>query len=85
MWMAVLATGSAAACTTSSGNESNGAGRESAVNAEQVCKRMTPTGSSVPQRVCHTLQEWAAMERQGRADVEEFNRARDELGNPNPQ
>lgn len=78
--LGIFVLGLAGACASSQ----QSAQQSAAAGAEQVCKRMTPTGSSVPQRVCHTRDEWTAMERQGREDVEEFNRARDELTNPNP-
>ena len=45
-----------------------------AVSGEQICKRITLTGTSVPQTMCHTKEEWAAIEKKGRKDVEEIER-----------
>jgi hypothetical protein len=64
----------AAACATSVSNDASTA----AAQGEKVCKRMTATGSNMPQSVCHTKEEWAAMDKQGRRDVEDFDRARSE-------
>jgi len=68
--VAVLANGCA---TAPSGGEAATAG------AEQVCKRMTATGSNMPQKVCHTPDEWAAITAQGQEGVEEFERQRSEV------
>ena len=46
---------------------------------KKTCKRTTAIGSNVPKSVCRTEAEWAAMDKQGREDVEEFDRARREL------
>jgi hypothetical protein len=48
-------------------------------NAGKVCKRMTVIGSIMPQNVCRTKEEWAAIDKQGREGVEDFDRARREL------
>lgn len=76
--LALLTAGLAAACATSEGNQ-QGAASQSPAGAEQVCKRMTATGSNMPQKVCHSPDVWAAMERQGREGVEEFERQRSEV------
>lgn len=51
-----------------------------AAEANRICKRITPTGSNMPQRVCQTPEEWAAVERAGREGVEEMKRQTDALG-----
>lgn len=53
-------------------------GASAAEEAGKTCKRITSTDSNMPQRVCHTKEEWAAIEKQGRSNVEEFERARDD-------
>jgi hypothetical protein len=58
----------AAACTTSAPKEMAAAG------GEQICKSITLTGTNVPQTMCHTEEEWAAIEKKGRRDVEEIER-----------
>jgi hypothetical protein len=47
--------------------------------ADKICKRVTATGSNMPQNVCHTKEEWAAIDKQGQQGVEEFERARSEV------
>jgi hypothetical protein len=64
----------AAACATPAPDDASTA----ATQGERICKRMTATGSNMPQSVCHTKEEWAAMEKQGRQGVEDFDRARSE-------
>jgi hypothetical protein len=54
-------------------------GASGAAQGEKVCKRMTPTGSNMPQSVCRTKDEWAAIEKQGQEGVEEFERARSQV------
>ncbi len=63
-----------AGCTTS-------APKEATVSGEQTCKSITLTGTNMPQTICHTEQEWAAIERKGRRDVEEIDR---QLRDANP-
>ncbi len=58
----------AAACTSSAPRET------AAASGEQICKSITLTGTNVPQTMCHTEQEWAAIEKKGRRDVEEIER-----------
>lgn len=70
----------AAACATSAPNDASIA----AAQADKVCKRMTATGSNVPQSVCRTKEEWAAMDEQGRQGVEDFERARSEVNPVGP-
>lgn len=43
-----------------------------------ICKRMQVVGSNLPQSICHSAEEWAAIEKQDRANIEEFDRARSE-------
>ncbi len=69
----VLIAGCLAACATPAST-----GASAADESGKTCKRITSTDSNMPQRVCHTKEEWAAIEKQGRADVEEFERARDD-------
>jgi hypothetical protein len=56
------------------------AGVQEVASDERVCKRITPTGSNMPQRVCQTAEQWAAAERAGRQGVEEMKRQNDALG-----
>ena len=63
------------ACATPASNDTSMATAAS----RQICKRTTATDSNVPQRVCHTKEEWAAREKQGQADIDAFERARDEV------
>ncbi|HEX5006352.1 MAG TPA: hypothetical protein VFV70_04520 [Hyphomonadaceae bacterium] len=58
----------AAACTTPASKET------AAASNEQICKSITLTGTNVPQTMCHTAREWAAIEKKGRRDVEEIDR-----------
>jgi len=76
----VLIGAFAAACATPAPNDAS----TTAFQGEKVCKRMTATGSNMPQSVCHTKEEWAAMEKQGRQDVEDFERARSEVNPVGP-
>jgi uncharacterized lipoprotein YajG len=71
----VLFAGMLAACATPASNDTGVATAES----DQVCKRVTATGSNMPQRDCRTKEEWAAFDKQGQAGVGEFERARDEI------
>jgi hypothetical protein len=64
-----------AACATSA--PSDGSSTASATE-KKTCKRTMIMGSNVPKNVCHTKEEWAALDKQGREDVEEFDRARRE-------
>ena len=84
LWLGTLVVSLAGACAAPDVKQQSSAIQQSSAGAEQVCKRVTPTGSSLPQQVCHTPEEWAAMERQGRADVEEFDRQRSEANSVNP-
>jgi hypothetical protein len=70
----------AAACATPAPNDASTA----AAQSDKVCKRMVATGSNMPQNVCHTKEEWAAMDKQGRQDVEDFERARSEVNPVGP-
>ena len=71
----VLVAGAlAAACATPAPGDASAAGADSG----KVCKRITPTDSNMPQRICRTKEEWAALDREGQKGVEEFERARDE-------
>lgn len=49
-------------------------------DASQICKRVTATGSNMPQRVCRTAEEWKDFERAGREGVEDMKRQTDALG-----
>ena len=40
----------------------------SAHDKNKVCKRMTVTGSNMPQRVCSTPEEWAAYDKKNLED-----------------
>lgn len=64
--LAVLAT--LAACAAGPVSESRGAA------AERVCRKMTPTGSSLPERDCRTADEWAAADARAKAGVEDTMR-----------
>ena len=66
----------ASACATSPGKTATAAADE---NAGKVCKRMTVIGSIMPQNVCRTEEEWAAIDKRGREGVEDFDRARREV------
>lgn len=41
---------------------------------KRVCRRVTPTGSNMPQRDCATAAEWARRDAAGRAGAEEVKR-----------
>lgn len=66
----------AAACATSAPGDGNSA---ASAAEKKSCKRTMVTGSNVPKNICHTEEEWAAIDKQGREDVEEFDRARREV------
>lgn len=70
----VLVGSIAAACATPAPVDSPAA----AAQADKICKRVLPTGSNMPQRVCHTEQEWAAIEKQDQQGVDDFDHARRE-------
>lgn len=72
--LVVLAT-IVSACSTPA---PDGAAMDAAAN-DKICKRTEATGSNVPQRACRTQAEWAAIDKQGQADVDAFERARDEV------
>jgi hypothetical protein len=38
----------------------------------------------MPQKVCYTEEEWAAIDKAGQQGVEDFNRARGEVGTVGP-
>jgi hypothetical protein len=57
-----------AACATSEQMETTN------VSGEQICKSIILTGTNVPQTICHTEEEWAAIDKKGRRDVEEIER-----------
>lgn len=67
---AIVLTGVlAAACTTPAPENT-----ATAASGEQICKSITLTGTNVPQTICHTEAEWAAIAKKGRRDVEEIER-----------
>jgi hypothetical protein len=66
----------AAACATSAPSDGDSA---AGAAEKKTCKRTMVMGSNVPKNVCHTAEEWAAIDKQGREDVEEFDRARREV------
>jgi hypothetical protein len=78
----VLGAGFSAACATGAGEGA----KTAATTADEgkVCKRMVATGSNMPQKVCYTPEEWAAIEKQGRQGVEDMDRARGQLGTAGP-
>lgn len=40
--------------------------KQASAKSDRVCKKFTPTGSNMPQRVCHSKEEWAAIETRDR-------------------
>jgi hypothetical protein len=72
----ILVFGVLAACATPAPDK---AATTSADQGERVCKRITMTGSNMPTKQCRSAAEWALVEKAGQADVEEFERARDEI------
>ena len=66
----VLVGAFAAACATPAAENSSTA----EVQGEKICKRLTITGSNMPQTQCRSEAEWAAVEKKGRKDVEEIER-----------
>jgi hypothetical protein len=63
----------AAACATPA---PDGASATTATaQGETICKRVTLTGTNMPQTQCRTEAEWGAVEKKGRKDVEELERA----------
>lgn len=66
----------ASACATAPEQKATAAAED---KAGKICKRMTVIGSIMPQNVCRTEEEWAAIDKQGREGVEDFDRARREL------
>lgn len=88
----VLAAAFAAACATSApatpvaaqaaaspAAAAPAAAQTVAATEKKRCKRSTAIGSNVPTSVCRTEAEWAEIDKQGREDVEEFDRARREI------
>jgi hypothetical protein len=63
----------AAACATPAPASSSGTA--TAAQGETICKRVTLTGTNMPQTQCRTEAEWGAVEKKGRKDVEELERA----------
>ncbi len=51
-----------------------GDGAQVADASGQICKRVTATGSNMPQRVCATAAEWDAREQAGRKNYENLRR-----------
>jgi hypothetical protein len=70
----VLVAGVLAACATPASDDAS-----SAADSGKICKRITATDSNMPQRVCRTKEEWAALDKQGQQGVQDFERARDEI------
>ena len=68
----VLIGAFAAACATPAPD--GAPATAAAPQGDKVCKRMTLTGSNMPQTQCRTEAEWAAVEKKGRKDVEEIER-----------
>jgi tellurite resistance protein len=76
-FMVTIALGAfVAACATSAPSDGNAT---ASAAEKKTCKRTMVMGSNVPKNVCHTEEEWAAINKQGREDVEEFDRARREV------
>lgn len=73
----VLVAVFAAACATPA--PSGDAPAETA-QVKKTCKRTMVMGSNVPQSICHTEEEWAAVEKRDREDVDDFERARRTVG-----
>jgi hypothetical protein len=46
----------------------------------EICRRMTPTGSSLPVRECRTAAEWADYEARARRGIEDTMRNTDTRG-----
>jgi len=69
---AILFAGTlAAACATPAPDSTPIASAQ----GEKICKRVTLTGTNMPQTQCRTEAEWGAVEKKGRKDVEEIERA----------
>jgi hypothetical protein len=77
----VLVAAFAGACATPS--ESKGAQtgpakatstKSAAASGDRVCKRTMVTGSVMPQSVCHSKEEWAAIEQRDREGSEDLSR-----------
>jgi hypothetical protein len=45
-------------------------------SAEKICKKITPTGSIMPKRVCYTQSEWDAFEAETAKSADKFNEYR---------
>jgi hypothetical protein len=45
---------------------------------KKICRRMTPVGSNMSKNVCATAAEWAIFDKEGRDDVDELNRRREQ-------
>lgn len=54
--------------------EAAGAGAQLAAGDKQICKRLTPMGSNMPQRVCASEAEWDAREKAGRREYDNLRR-----------
>ncbi len=45
---------------------------------ETVCKRMTLTGSTIPERICYTREQWASFDRNAKDRSDELEAGRRE-------
>ena len=67
----------AAACATPA---PSGDAPTEAAQAKKTCKRTMVMGSNVPQSICHTEEEWAAIAKRDQENVDDFERARRTVG-----
>jgi hypothetical protein len=73
---ACLLSGSLLAQTTTPTPAAPAAPTVAHVKEKKICRRQEVTGSIMPERVCHTSDEWAAIDEANRQNAQNFAAAR---------
>jgi len=73
---AFMLSGSLLAQTTTPAPAAPAAPAAAHVKEKKVCRRQEVTGSIMPERVCHTTDEWAAIDEANRQNAQNFAAAR---------